>query len=122
MKKIIIGVILFVLLVIPLATSAQTIWDIIFGGGGTEPEGPPAMTGNDLITALQRLVNWLFTILLIVAVIFIIISGYNFVTAQGDPEKIHKARNFVLYALVGVAVAVASVGLVALVQLIIRGF
>jgi len=120
MKKTIIGLTLFALLVVPLAASAS-IWDIIFGGGENTVEGPPAMTGDDLIEALQRLTNWLFTILLIVAVIFIIIAGFYFVTAQGDPEKVHRARNFVLWALVGVGVAVASVGLVALVRLIITG-
>jgi len=120
MKKVLTTLILLILITIPAATPAQAIWDIIFGG--SDVEGPPPMTGTDLIEALQRVVDWLFTILLIVAVIFIIIAGYNFVTAQGDPEKVHKARQFVLYALIGVGVAVASVGLVALVRFIVQGY
>ena len=72
----------------------------------------------DLLTALNSLTNWLFTILLIVAVIFIILAGYYFVTSQGDPDKAGKARNFVLWALVGIAVAVAAKALVAFVQMI----
>jgi len=72
----------------------------------------------DLLAALDTLTNWLFTLLLIVAVIFLIIAAYNFVTAQGDSDKVTKARNFVLYALIGVAVAVAAKALVAFVQMI----
>ena len=72
----------------------------------------------DLMTALNSLTNLLFTILLIVAVIFIILAGYYFVTSQGDPDKAGKARNFVLWALVGIAVAVAAKALVAFVQMI----
>lgn len=70
------------------------------------------------INALYSVRDWLFYILLTVAAIFIIVAAYHFVTAAGDPEKIKTARNFVLYALIGVMVAFLSRGLVALVQLI----
>ena len=72
----------------------------------------------DLLTALNSLTNWLFTILLIVAVIFLMIAAFTFVTASGDPDKVGKARNFVLWSLIGVAVAVAAKALVAFVQMI----
>ena len=74
-----------------------------------------------MIDALESLVDWLFTILLIIAVIFLVIAAFSFVTASGDPDKVGKARRFVLYALIGVAVAVAARGLVALVHLIMLG-
>jgi len=96
MKKLLTGIAAASLLLLPFFALAQA--------------GPPE--GIDLIQVLINVRNWLFTILLIVAVIFIIIAGYNFVTAQGDPDKVRTARNFVLYALVGVAVAVASFALV----------
>ncbi len=59
-------------------------------------------------TILDRITNWLLGILLAVAVIFLIIAGYYFVTARGDPDAIQKARNFVLWAFVGVAVGLAA--------------
>jgi membrane protease YdiL (CAAX protease family) len=96
MKKILASIAVTSLLAVPLLVLAQ--------------QAPPQ--NIDLIQVLENVRDWLFTILLIVAVIFIIIAGYNFVTAQGDPEKVRTARNFVLYALVGVAVAVASYALV----------
>jgi hypothetical protein len=96
MKKILASVAVTSLLAVPLLVLAQS--------------APP--TNVDIEDVLINIRDWLFYLLLIVAVIFIIIAGYNFVTAQGDPEKVRTARQFVLYALVGVAVAVASWALV----------
>jgi len=103
MKKIFLGTILATLLIAPVTVSAQSA----------------AAPTIDVLGVLDNLINWLFTILLIVAVIFLIIAAFNFITASGDPEKIKTARNFVLYALIGVAVAVAARGLVLLVRIII---
>jgi len=104
MKKILLTAVLISLLVVPAVNVLAQ-------------EGPPA--GLNVMVVLERIVNWLFTILLVVAAIFIVVAGYYFVTATGNPETVSKARNFVLYALIGVAVAVASRGLVALVLRIV---
>jgi hypothetical protein len=58
---------------------------------------------------------------MVVAVIYIIMAAFNFVTAAGDPEKVTKARNFVLYALIGVLVAFAAKGLINLISKIATG-
>ena len=70
----------------------------------------------DIMDLLKKITDWLFAILLIVAAIWIIIAAYWFVTANGDPEKTKSARDFVLYALIGVLVGFAAKGLVYLVQ------
>lgn len=74
----------------------------------------------DVMQALDDITNWLFAILLITAVIFLIVAGFYFITAQGDPDKVSKARNMVLWSLVGVAVGVLAKGLVMLVQRALR--
>ena len=81
-------------------------------------ESVPDYEGTELIDVLETFIDWLFTILLIVAVIFLVIAAFTFISASGDPDKVGKARNFVLYALIGVAIAVAARGLVALVRVI----
>ena len=70
----------------------------------------------DLIATLENIADWLFYLLLGVAVVFVVIGGLYYVTAQGDPEKIKKAGNNILYALVGIIVASMAKGLVKLVQ------
>lgn len=65
---------------------------------------------------LDRITNYLFGILLIAAAISIIVSGFYFITAAGDPVKFHTAKMMLLYALIGVLVAFSSRGLVMLVK------
>mgnify|MGYP001560577756 CR=1 FL=1 len=80
---------------------------------------PTNLPNLDVMNALGKIVDWLFTILLVIAALFIVLAAYTFVTAGGDPEKVNTARNQVLYALIGVAVAFLAKGLVALVQRIV---
>jgi len=70
-------------------------------------------------TILDRITNWLLGILLAIAVIFLIIAGYYFVTSMGDPERIKKSRDFVLWALVGVVVGLASKAMVTFIEKVI---
>ena len=102
MKKVLSGVATISLLALPAVVLAQAA----------------AAPNVNIFSALSTLTDYLFTILLIIAVIFLIIAAFTFISASGDPEKIGKARNFVLYALIGIAVAVAAKGLIALVQTI----
>jgi len=73
----------------------------------------------DVMTALDSIVNWLFTILLVVAVVFLVLAAFNFVTAGGSEEKVTTARSQVMYALIGVMVALLARGLIALVRRIV---
>ena len=88
------------------------------GGVNNDLEGP--LENIDVMRLLRTILNIIFTIFLTVAAIFIIIAGFYFVTAQGDPEQIKKARNMVLYALIGVVVAVISRGIVTWLQTTIQ--
>jgi len=72
--------------------------------------------------ALDRITDLLFVLLLVIAVIFIILAAYNFVTAGGDPSKVDTARKNVMYALIGVGVAILAKGLVHLIKVIVRGY
>lgn len=115
MKKALASLVLIGLLIIP-AMASGAWWDLIFGGGGTAPTQAPQ---TDVMMILGSLTNWLFAILLVIAAIAIIVAAYFFVTAAGDPDKTKKARDFVLYALIGVLVALAAKGLVTLVERIV---
>ena len=67
-------------------------------------------------STLTNIVNWLIKIVLVVAALFIVIAAFTFITAGGDPEKINTARNQVMYALIGVIIAILAWGLVTWVQ------
>lgn len=82
----------------------------------TSPTEAPVV---NVFEALISIMNWLFAILLVTAAIFLIIAGYFFVTAQGEPDKVKTARNFVMYAAIGVLIAFLAKGLVVLVGYIV---
>lgn len=76
--------------------------------------GPPSITG--WVQILITVVQWFYTIVLIVAVLFILLAAFNFITSRGDPGKVTEAKKQLLYAIIGIAVALLSYGVVTLVQ------
>jgi uncharacterized membrane protein len=77
------------------------------GSGGTVPT-----TG---ITSLQSILDelcvvfaWMFYFLIVVAVIFVIVAAFKYLTAGGDPEKVKSAGATLLYAAVAIGVALLA--------------
>ena len=66
----------------------------------------------DIINLADKLINYLFTALIVTAIVFIIISGFNWLSSGGDPTKTEKARNMLLYALIAIAIGALAKGLV----------
>lgn len=73
-------------------------------------QGSPISSPEKIFDILKSILKYLYTIFFILAVIFILIAAYNFLFAQGDPEKIKSARAQILWASVAIAIALISVG------------
>ena len=56
-------------------------------------------------------VNWLFTFLILLVVVFVLIAAFKYLTAAGDPEKVKAASSSLIYAGVAVVVALLARGL-----------
>ena len=116
MKKVLSALVLTSLLVMPAIGLAAY--------EGETPDGGPTeviSTGADLVELIDNIGNWFFTIVLALAAIFLIVAGFMFVTAGGNPENVAKARQMLINALIGVAVALGAKGLVAVVTSLIEG-
>ncbi|MBI3685498.1 hypothetical protein HY250_03785 [Candidatus Azambacteria bacterium] len=92
-------------------------------GGGIVPTGgvDPNLLGQQgisntttLVNTILGLVNWLAWFVGLLAVIMGLWAGILFITAGGDAAKVSTARNILLYAIVGIAVAVLAFGIVAI--------
>ncbi len=59
-------------------------------------------------TALTSFLSLTFGVLAAVAVIMIIIQGIKFATSQGDPQKAADARKSIIYAIIGLAIALSA--------------
>ena len=82
------------------------------GGGTVESSGIEDM--DDVVELIEAIAGWFQVIVLALAVFMIIWSGFTWMTAGGDDEKLGEARQRLIYALVGIAVVVVAYGLVAL--------
>jgi len=65
----------------------------------------------ELLPTLERITNALFTVLLAISLIFLAYAGFLFVTAAGDATKVEKARDTILYAIIGLIVAALAWGI-----------
>ncbi len=95
-----------------LAQEAGEIIDPI----GTGAAGTEFTTVGGLVGVLLTAVKWVYTILFIVAVLFILLAAFNFITSKGDAEKVGTAKKQLLYAVVGIAVGLLAFAIVELVQ------
>ncbi|MCX6736532.1 MAG: hypothetical protein NTW73_00355 [Candidatus Parcubacteria bacterium] len=104
---------------LPLLILSALVLPFVALGQGLPP--PPFATITiDIWNTVEFVTNWLFAIALIAAVAFLIVAAINFITASGDSKKHETAKSMIIYALIGVAVAVVSKGLVAMIRAIVE--
>ena len=91
-KKIIILYSLLVLLILPGLVLAAAI--------------DPATWFRDVANRLLNIVVW--PLFFALSVIMFIVAGFLYLTARGEPGKIQTANKAIIYAIVGIAVAIAG--------------
>jgi hypothetical protein len=78
---------------------------------------PPTNVGvpQGQITSLQGVLQtlctvfaWAFYFLIVLAVIFVIVAAFKYLTAAGDPEKVKSAGATLLYAAIAIGVALLA--------------
>ena len=89
----------------------------ITGSGGTPQDNACKYIGgctdeNQFLGKLQAILNWIFSIIGIVAVIMIILGGFTMMTSSGDPGKVKKGKDTILYGVIGLVVALLAVVIV----------
>lgn len=57
---------------------------------------------------LQNALQIIFAIIAVIAVIYIIIAGLQLITSDGDSQKVAKARQTILFAVIGLAVSLLA--------------
>ena len=82
-----------------------------YGGTGNNKVNNDIAT-RDLNNTLNTIINVIIGIVGFVAVVMMIMGGINFITSQGDTAKVTKARNTILYGVVGLIVALLAFAIV----------
>ena len=74
----------------------------------------PVMPVNTVVSVetlfdkVCAVVYWIFGAMIILAVIFVLVAAFRYLTAGGDPEKVGKANHSLVYAAVAVVVALLA--------------
>ena len=80
--------------------------------GGINDVNPGGAATTDLNTMIKSVLNWVFGIIGIVAVIMIIIGGFNMMISSGDPGKVKKGKDTILYGIIGLVISILAFAIV----------
>ena len=96
-------------LVVPETAQAASLADVI-------PEEPTNAGLGDLIKILVWVINWGLAFAAGIAALFIVVNGYQYVLAAGNPEKLEKAKMGLTWAITGFILAISAYAIVLLMQ------
>lgn len=70
------------------------------------------LSGTPLNQQVAAVTNTLLLIIGVVAVIMLIIGGFRYVFSQGDEKAVKGAKDTILYAIIGIVVALLSYAII----------
>lgn len=70
------------------------------------PEGP------DLFAVVQNVLNTTFGVVGVIAVVMIIIGGFYYMTSRGEPDRVQRGKNTILYGIVGLIICLSAFAIV----------
>jgi hypothetical protein len=82
------------------------------GGGSACATGLPTTQTNG---ALSTALTLAFGVIGVISVVMVVIGGLQFILSQGDPQSAAKARMTIIYAVIGLGVAISAEAIVAFV-------
>ena len=77
--------------------------------------GPEQGVNDIIITVLNIIIGVAF----VIAVLFLVIGGFRYITAQGNEESAEKGRKTIVNALIGIVVIILSFAIVRIVSRVI---
>lgn len=64
---------------------------------------------------LTTILNIVIATIAVVSVLFVVVGGLRYVLSDGDPQQATRARETIIYAVVGLLIAITAEGIVAFV-------
>ncbi len=115
----------------PYGNEVRKEWTVVVTGGSDDdgggpagditigpfnlpnPFGPDVENFGDLI---DKIISFVFTLVIILAPILLVVAGIMFLFAGGDPAKVQKAKKLILYTIIGFTIIALSKLFVELIQ------
>jgi heme/copper-type cytochrome/quinol oxidase subunit 2 len=102
-----------VFLVLVLLASSMTA---VFADAGPRNSLPdPSVTkvgslGDIQENYVDKILNWIFSLLVIFSVLFVLIAAWKYLMAAGDSKAAGEARKMIWYAMIAIAIALLAKG------------
>jgi hypothetical protein len=93
-----------------LPTFALSLMDVI--NGSYRGEGQPTELFNGSTALIPRAINLMLFIVGILAIFMLIYGGIRYVISGGDSGRVKDAKNTILYAIIGLVVAILGYAVV----------
>ena len=77
------------------------------------------LSSDTLEELIDNIINFIFWVATALAPLMIVIAGFYFITAGGEPAKLQTAKNIILYTVIGYSIILFSKGLILVIKQIL---
>jgi len=77
------------------------------------------ITATSVPALINRVVNYVFWIAVVLAPLMILVGAFYFMTAAGDPKRVETGKKVILWTIVGLAVILFSRGIISVIRSIL---
>ena len=89
------------------SVSAQIGQGGVWGGiNATRGEGVPTSLGDGDESIVTRIINMMLYAIVVISVVMLIVGGFRYVISGGQKEAVTAAKNTILYAIIGLLIAI----------------
>jgi len=117
-KERIVGLLAVPVLALAVGSAPAFATSLSISGGATSARGndqsgclfgnEPGCEGTDQTPIFRTITNVLLFIIGAISVIMLIIGGIRYTTSNGDQQAVQNAKNTILYAVVGLVIAILA--------------
>ncbi len=79
------------------------------------------LTASTFEELIENLIDFIFWVAVVIVPLMIIVAGFYFLTAAGNPDKVRTAKSIILWTIVGFVIVLLAKGIVSMVKEIIGG-
>ncbi|XOB41287.1 MAG: hypothetical protein ACKKMW_00870 [Candidatus Nealsonbacteria bacterium] len=76
----------------------------------------PLAEGTQFEDIIDNLIDFIFNIAIVLAPLMVVIAGFLFVTAGGNLEQTQRARNIILWTIIGFLIILFAKGIMAVIE------
>ncbi len=93
---------------VALITAVVLLPVLAMAQGAGISEVKPLSGDTNIATLMGKVANWATGLLIALSTLFIIFAAFLYVTAGADPGNVDKAKTIIMYAVIGIVVALLS--------------